>query len=241
LNRGPYLGFPIVLVLLGFLVSTGFVQERLREQNLPSRRQELEALVGERQADVRELASEVAELSERVAGFQDRLARESSRVREVVDEAESLRAEVGTAGARGPGVVVELADSPRAPSTRAEAADFRVQDVDIQLVVNALWRAGAEAVAINGRRIVTTTAIRHAGGTVLVNYSSVASPYRIVAIGDADALQDRLARSEIAERFGVWTEIYGLRFSVHRVDDASVPSLRGVSGLRWARPAGEAS
>jgi uncharacterized protein YlxW (UPF0749 family) len=237
-NRGPSLGFPIVLVLLGFLVSTGFVQERLREQQLPSRRQELQALVRERRADVRALAAEVAQLSAQLAGIQDRLAGGSAQVRAVVEETEALRGPAGMAGAHGPGVVVELADSPRTPSSRAESADFRIQDVDIQLVVNTLWNAGAEVVAVNGRRIVATTAIRQAGGTVLVNYRAVASPYQVVAIGDADALHDRMTRSEVAERFGVWTEIYGLRFSVHRVGDASVPALSGVSELGWASPAG---
>jgi uncharacterized protein YlxW (UPF0749 family) len=236
-NGRPSLGFPIVLVLLGFLVSTGFVQERLREQQLPSRRQELQALVRERQSDVRALAAEVARLSAKLTGIQDRLARGSSQVRAVVELTEALRAPVGMAGARGPGVVVELADSPRSPSSRAESADFRIQDVDIQLVVNTLWRAGAEVVAVNGRRIVTTTAIRQAGGTILVNYRAVVSPYRVVAIGDAPLLHDRMMRSEVAERFGVWTEVYGLRFSVHRVDDASVPA-GGVSELGWARPVG---
>jgi uncharacterized protein YlxW (UPF0749 family) len=229
-----------VLLVLGFLVSTGFVQERLRERQLPSRRQELEALVRQRQADVRDLSAEVGELSDRLAGIQDRVALGSSRVREIVEEAEMLSAAAGVAGALGPGVVVELADSPRTPSTQGEAADLRIQDVDLQLVVNTLWQAGAEAVAVNGRRVVSTTAIRQAGGTILVNYRAVTSPYRLVAIGDADVLHERMTRSEVAERFGVWTEIYGLRFSVEEVVEASVPALRGVPDLQWARPVGEA-
>jgi uncharacterized protein YlxW (UPF0749 family) len=232
----PGLGFSVALLLLGFLVSTGFVQERLRESQIPSRRQELEALVRQRQSDVRDLSREVQELSDRLAGIQDRLARESSRAREIVDEAEVLGAVSGMAGAQGPGVVVELADSTRAPATRGEETDLRIQDVDLQLVVNTLWEAGAEAVAVNGRRVVSTTAIRQAGGTILVNYSAVTSPYRLVAIGDPAMLHDGMARSEVAERFGVWREIYGLRFSVERVAAASVPALRGVPELRWAQP-----
>lgn len=232
----PGLGFTVVLLLLGFLVSSGFVQERLRERDLPTRRQELEALVRQRQADVRGLSDEVAELSERLAGIQDRLGRGSSRVRDVVYQVELLRAAAGVGAARGPGVVVELADSHRAPSTRGEAADLRIQDVDLQLVVNDLWQAGAEAVAVNGRRVISTTAIRQAGGTILVNYRAVTSPYRLVAIGDAEVMQERMTRSELAERFGVWTEIYGLHFSVERVGVASVPPLSGVPQLHWARP-----
>jgi uncharacterized protein YlxW (UPF0749 family) len=235
-GRPSPIGFSIVLLVLGFLVSTGFVQERLREREVPSRRLELEALVGERRTDVRELSAEVAELADRLAGIQDRLARGSSQVREVVEEAERLRVAAGVVGVHGPGVVVVLADSPRAPATRGEEADLRIQDVDVQLVVNTLWRAGAEAVAVNGRRVVSTTAIRQAGGTILVNYSAVTSPYRVVAIGDADPLHQQMAQSEVAERFGVWTEIYGLTFSVERVDETSVPALRGVPAFRLARP-----
>jgi uncharacterized protein YlxW (UPF0749 family) len=234
------LGFSLTLLLLGFLVSTGFAQERLRERDLPSRRQELEALVRQRQEDVRELAAEVAGAAEELARIQDRLARGSSRVQEVVEEAERLRGPAGLTGLRGPGVVVELVDSPRAPSTRAEDADLRIQDVDLQLVVNVLWGAGAEAVSVNGRRVVSTTAIRQAGGTILVNYGRVVSPYRVVAVGDARALHARIAGSDAAERFGVWEEIYGLRFSVQRVDEASVPALREATSLRWARPVREA-
>jgi uncharacterized protein YlxW (UPF0749 family) len=220
----PGLGFSVALLLLGFLVSTGFVQERLRESQIPSRRQELEALVRQRQSDVRDLSREVQELSDRL-----------------VDEAEMLGAVSGMAGAEGPGVVVELADSTRAPATRGEETDLRIQDVDLQLVVNTLWEAGAEAVAVNGRRVVSTTAIRQAEGTILVNYSAVTSPYRLVAIGDPAVLHEGMARSEVAERFGVWREIYGLRFSVERVAAASVPALRGIPELRWARPMRESS
>jgi uncharacterized protein YlxW (UPF0749 family) len=239
-GRRPGLGFSLALLLLGFLVSTGFVQERLRESQIPSRRQELEALVRQRQSDVRDLSREVQGLSDRLGEIQDRFARDSSQVREVVEEGELLAAVAGVAGARGPGVVVELADSPRAPTTRGEEADLRIQDVDLQLVVNTLWEAGAEAVAVNGRRVVSTTAIRQAGGTILVNYSAITSPYLLVAIGDPNVLHEEMARSDVAERFGVWRDIYGLRFSVEHVAAASVPPLRGVPELRWARPAGEA-
>lgn len=234
------LGFPLMFVLLGFLVSSGFAQELIRERELPSRRHELEALVRQRQADVRDLAAEVAGAAEELARVQDRLARDSSEVQEVVDQAERLKGPAGLVSLRGPGVVVELVDSPRAPSTRAEATDLRIQDVDLQLVVNILWSAGAEGVAVNGRRVVSTTAIRQAGGTILVNYGRVASPYRVVAVGDARALHALVTRSDAAHRFGVWQEIYGLRFSVQRVGEASVPPLRGATALMWAKPVREA-
>ncbi len=111
--------------------------------------------------------------------------------------------------------------------------------MDLQLVVNALWRAGAEAIAVNGRRVIGTTAIRKAGSAILVNYRAVSSPYRIVALGDPEALNRRLTESEIAERFDVWTDVYELGFTVERVDVLVAPALQGLQDLRWAAP-GEA-
>lgn len=234
---GPHLGFSLVLLLLGFLVATGFVQERLREQDLPTRRAELEALVGERREEVGRLAAEVEALTRRLAEVRDRVSSESSEVREVVGRVEDLGPAAGTAPLTGPGVVVRLTDSGRAAATRGAQADLRIQDADLRAVVNFLWRAGAEAVAINDRRVVATTAIRAAGGVIQVNYAAVTSPYRVVAIGDPAALMRALERSEIARRFAVWRDVYGLGFAAEPADRLTVPPFSGLGPLRWARPA----
>jgi uncharacterized protein YlxW (UPF0749 family) len=133
-------------------------------------------------------------------------------------------------------VTITLSDSPRAPATRADSADLAIQDADLQLVVNELWRAGAEAVAVNGRRVVSTTAIREAGGAILVNYGAVASPYRVVALGRAESLARRLTGSQVARRFQVWTQVYGLGFDVSTVSSLRVPALSGIPVLSAAAP-----
>ena len=63
-----------------------------------------------------------------------------------------------------------------------------MRDGDLQLVVNALWAAGAEAISINGQRLGPTTAIRFAGEAVLVDFRPVTNPYEVSAIGDPDTL-----------------------------------------------------
>jgi uncharacterized protein YlxW (UPF0749 family) len=154
-----------------------------------------------------------------------------------VARVEDLRAPAGLAPVAGPGVVVELTDSPDAPRTRGDQTDLLIQDVDLQLVANALWSSGAEALAVNGRRVTATTAIRQAGGRVLVNFDAVASPYRVAAIGDPDGLRRGLAASEVARQFGLWREIYGLGFSVRAEDAVQIPALGPVRPLSFARPA----
>ena len=55
--------------------------------------------------------------------------------------------------------------------------------VDLQNVANALWAAGAEAIAINGQRLTATSTIRAAGNAILVDFRPVTSPYEVSAIG----------------------------------------------------------
>lgn len=231
-----HVGLALVMALLGFLVASAFLQERLRERAEPAQREELRALIEGRRSTIRDLSEEVASLSGRLARAQAEAARGSEEVRAVVRRVEQLEGVAGLSGLQGPGVVVELSDSDERPRTPEEESDLRIQDLDLQLVVNALWEAGAEAVAVNGRRVVATTAIRKAGQVILVNYRSVASPYRVVALGDPDSLARYLLASEIAQRFDVWRDVYGLGFSVAREDRLFVPPLGGRPELRWATP-----
>lgn len=238
-NRtGSQVGLALVLALAGFLVAVGFVQERLREEASPARAAQLRRLVVQRQETIRDLARQVGRLSDRVAAVQARVGAESGRVGDVTEQVRRLEAVAGLAAMRGPGLVIELEDSPEEPRTREDVTDLRIQDVDLQQVVNALWRAGAEAISINGRRLVGTTAIRKAGTAILVNYRAVSSPYRVVAIGAPEAMERRLLDSEIARRFDVWEDVYGLRFVVSRGEDLEAPPLQGLQDLRWASPEG---
>ena len=102
-------------------------------------------------------------------------------------------------------------------------------------MVNALFAAGAEAVAINDNRIVATTPIRAAGGTIVVNFRPLPPPYRVVGIG---AAKDRFADSEIARRFRQWSKQFGLGFNISESKSATVPAYTGRVAIDDATPGG---
>ena len=144
----------------------------------------------------------------------------------------------------GPGLLVTLANAdPKADAdpvggTPEEEARGRVQDGYLQLVVNALWAAGAEAIGINGQRLGPTTAIRFAGEAVLVDFRPVTSPYEISAIGNPDALQrEFLENSEVKALAGI-SAFYDLRFDFARQDELTLPAA-STPELRSAGPAGD--
>ena len=134
---------------------------------------------------------------------------------------------------RGPGVRVTLDDSllDRAPTGNVN--DLVVHSQDVQAVVNALWRSGAEAIAINGQRLVSTSAVLCVGNTLLLNGTVHSPPYSVSAVG---AVRDRFEADPLVERLHDDAESYGLRFAVTRQDDIEVPAYQGATTLSYARP-----
>jgi uncharacterized protein YlxW (UPF0749 family) len=108
----------------------------------------------------------------------------------------------------------------------------RVLDVDLQAVVNALWAAGAEAVAVNGQRLTTMSTIRTAGGAILVDFRPVTSPYEVAAIGPPD-LEQRFGRSATAGAMADLARRYGLGYSTRSEGKLNLPAAPGTS-LRYA-------
>jgi uncharacterized protein YlxW (UPF0749 family) len=110
-----------------------------------------------------------------------------------------------------------------------------VRDGDLQLVVNALWAAGAEAISINGQRLGPTSAIRFAGEAVLVDFRPVTNPYEVSAIGDPDALSTKFLASPEVGALAVISESFGLRFEFAKENELSLPAA-STPELHSARP-----
>lgn len=216
--------------MLAFLLAVAWAQQGERAQLVQQRRDRLAELVVQRQQRADTIERELNQLRSRA----ESLARGRGPASAVQDEIERLAVFAGTAAVAGPGLSVELGDSPDADEEGSP--DFRIQDVDLQLVVNTLWSAGAEAVAVNGQRIVSTSAIRSAGQAILVNYKVLTSPYRIEAIGDPAEMQKRFDESEIAERFRTWSQVYRLSIRVKPFESATLPAYTGSVRPRHAEP-----
>jgi uncharacterized protein YlxW (UPF0749 family) len=195
-----------------------------------------------------ELAVQLESLRAEVATTRDELLAASAVGQRALDDLG--RAERGAAAVpvTGPGLLVTLANAdPEADDDPVgggseEDPRGRVRDGDLQLVVNALWSAGAEAVSINGQRLGPLTAIRFAGEAVLVDFKPVTNPYEITAIGDPDTLAGRFLASPEVNALAVISETYGLRFDYARKDELTLPAA-STPELRIAvpeAPAGDA-
>lgn len=224
----------LVLAILGFLVSTAVITGRAEREQAAPRKAELVRLIDDRRSLVDDLDQAVEQLRDDLATAQERASRNDALDRESARVAELLAEQAGTVALRGRGLAVHLAPSKREPPSPQEAGAYQIHDGDLQLVVNALFAAGADAVAINDSRLVATTPIRSAGGTIVVNFRPLSPPYTVEAIG-ADHRQ--FENSEIARRFRRWTKLFGLGFEVTEERRLEVPAYTGRVAISAATPA----
>lgn len=221
-----------VFAVVGFLfvMATTGVDEARREGE--PRRSGLVSLIRERQGEVERLGRDLAGLRSRLVTARQRLSRQGAAD---ARRAQRVQMQAGTLAVEGPGVEVVLSDSERrtgAARASGEADALAVHDVDVQLVVNGLWAAGAEAVAVNGHRLVATSPVRGAGETITVNFRPLVPPFRISAIG-ADG--DRFGRSALARQFRRFAKEFGLGFDVRTRKRLEIAGYRGTLSGSGAR------
>lgn len=148
---------------------------------------------------------------------------------------QSLRASQLAAGLialRGPGMRVELADSSLKDSPSGDINDLVIHSSDVQAAVNALWRSGAEAVSINGERLVSTTAVLCVGNTLLLNGTVHSPPYVISALG---ADRNKFEADDLMIRLREDANAYGLKLSVRSIGSLLIPAYDGSTEPKYAR------
>ncbi len=154
----------------------------------PGRYTDLASLVSTEATRVQELQAQVTQLNTEVDQLADRV--NDQRVRRLQKRADSLKGGAGLTPVTGPGVTVTLSDAPEEVinSSSENLNLLVVHQQDIQAVVNAMWRGGAEAIVIQGQRIITTTGIKCEGNAVQLDGVPYAQPYVIEAVGDQAAI-----------------------------------------------------
>ena len=115
-------------------------------------------------------------------------------------------------------------------------ADYLVGSRDIRTVVEELWLAGAEAIAINGERVTPTTAIIDIGASLLVNSAYLAPPYQVTALGPADLYQRLSASPGFIDFVRARAEGFGIRLSFAEPGSVDMPAFVGTVTLRYSRP-----
>lgn len=231
-------------VSLATFFVTGLAATQFRSQPLPpsnrvARDEALRKSVTQLEDQNRALKARVQSLQSAVKTGEDESARRSSAAEQLKAQLDEQRTLAGLAALHGPGLTVLLHDGPDPNDPNDRSLGWLVHYQDLQDIVNLLWASGAEAVAVNGERIVPTSSFHYAGVNILVNNGSrISGPYTVTALGDpsslANGVDDPNQLAELKSR----NRVYGLGFSWLKTTHASVPSYDATFLVKYAQPLG---
>ncbi|MEO8272800.1 MAG: DUF881 domain-containing protein [Chloroflexota bacterium] len=220
----------IALLVLGFLVAAQIAAEGPRNRYSTEERSPLiETSLG-LQSKQEALKAEIVRLRARIGDLEAQDPGAADSLRRLYADLEGARLAAGLIAVTGRGLAFKLEDGGLG------GVDALVTARDVRTLVNELWLAGAEGIAVNGERIVGSSAVLDIGGSILANSAYLTAPYTITAIGPAD-LYDRLRSSVNFVAFVQGrVEQSGLRLAVAELDSAELPAFAGTVTLRYATP-----
>jgi uncharacterized protein YlxW (UPF0749 family) len=222
--------FAIVTLTIGALLAIAVLQTTQAAPAVHDERAGLISRIKAAETNQDQLRGRVTSLSAEIASLREAAIGDDTTSKALVAQISRLGPAAGDTAVAGPGVLVAVDD---APGGTGEARN-RVLDLDLQILANGLWQAGAEAVAINGHRLSNLTAIRSAGDAITVDYRSLNRPYRIEAIGDPRTLQARFVESSGGAWWNELAENQRMRYEISTVDAIALPADPGIV-LRYAR------
>ena len=224
----------VVAVLIGVMFAVASLQTTRAAPTLESERASLIDRVQSAESQQDTLRARATDLTAEITTLRTAALGGDATSQRLESEIARLSAVVGTVAVTGPGVVILVDDAAGDPDA-AEDAD-QVLDLDLQILANGLWQAGAEAVAINGHRLSALTAIRSAGDAITVDYRSLTRPYRVEAIGDPRTLPAGFGESAAGAWWHDLEQNRGMRYELGESGELTLPADPGLT-LRWARAA----
>ena len=232
------------LAVIGFVGAAQWNSLPARQAYISSAQRVLITEAEQAQRQQEALRADISEAEARVQSFQERGVGSQSQLDALNASLAAARLAAGLEAVRGPGVVVEIADSQRPVPDGESATNYIVLVDDVRDIVSALWGSGAEAITIAGgsaagipsERLVATSSIYGLGASILVNTAFLSPPFRVEAIGP-DGLHDRfLTHPSYLARVARRIDAYGLQFASEARDELTLPAFVGNTRLRWGAP-----
>ncbi|MYY04897.1 DUF881 domain-containing protein [Streptomyces sp. SID4913] len=177
-----------------------------------------------------------------VRGDIDSLAqRDNGSTKAEAARLKELERAAGTTKLSGRALAVTLNDAP--PNATASPGypdpqpnDLVIHQQDLQAVVNALWEGGAQGIKVMDQRLISTSAVRCVGNTLILQGRVYSPPYKITAVGDPGALRKALDASPAIQNYLLYVKAYGLGWKVDEHRAVTLPGYSGTVDLHYAEP-----
>ncbi len=220
----------LILFILGFV--TSFFYEQNKSENkksiLESNNEWIEienlqkSILAEKEQN-NQLEQKLKELEKQLINLENEITKDKETTSGLSNELANARMLAGLVAVKGPGIIVVLDDSKEAKN-KSDVTNYIVHEQDIRRVVNELFAAGAEAISVNGERMIATSTIRCIGPTIIVNSTKQAPPFEIKAIGESNTLITALEMpGGILENLRSWN----IQISLQKLNELEIPAYVG--------------
>ncbi|GAA5017489.1 DUF881 domain-containing protein [Terrabacter aeriphilus] len=227
---------PLVTAAAGLMFAMSFQAAQGRDLRAD---RDLPQLIMEGDDRVAATAEQLDALQREVEALSTASAPTDEHLSSLTRRAEELSPTTATTAVRGPGLEVALDDAKRSGDTLPDGFtgdDVVVHQQDVQAVVNALWASGAEAMMIQDQRVISTSAVRCVGNTLILQGRVYAPPYRISAIGDVSRMQQGLDADPSVTIYKQYVDAVGLGYSVATHGSLEFPAYSGSVDFQYATP-----
>ncbi|GHF69373.1 DUF881 domain-containing protein [Streptomyces thermodiastaticus] len=228
-----------VFALAGLIFFTSFHTAKGTDIRTDSSLLKLSDLIQERSRKNKELDESNAALRGEVESL---ARRDDGGTGAEDDKLAGLAESAGTRPLKGRAITVTLNDAPpnataKLPGYPEPQPDYLViHQQDLQAVVNALWHGGAQGIKVMDQRLISTSAVRCVGNTLILQGRVYSPPYKITAVGDPDRLRKALADSPAIQNYMMYVNVYGLGWKVTDDGTVTLPGYTGTVDLQYAEP-----
>ncbi|AXK33473.1 DUF881 domain-containing protein [Streptomyces armeniacus] len=199
----------------------------------------LSDLIRERSRKNGDLETSAAALRSRVDALAER---DGGATAEEERELAALKRAAGTTKVSGEALTVTLTDAPPDATPLVPGVpdpqpnDLVIHQQDLQAVVNALWKGGAKGIRVMDQRLISTSAVRCVGNTLILQGRVYSPPYKVTAVGDQDALRRALDTAPAVQNYLQYVDAYGLGWKVDEHGSTTLPGYSGTVDLQHASP-----
>lgn len=223
----------LICFILGLILSIQFRTQRNVQGTISfARTEEISSMLSQSEKKKKDLESEISTLRSKISEYEKATSEDKAMLRSMQEELERMRIAIGLTRVSGPGIILILDDSKISMKPGEDPNIYLIHDEDLLKVVNELFASGAEAIAVNGERLITSSEIRCVGPVMIVNGTRVAAPYEILAIGDVSLLENGiLMRGGIVEIL----KAVGIRVGMSSHKRIEIPPYSGSINLKYVK------
>jgi uncharacterized protein YlxW (UPF0749 family) len=226
----------IPAVLFGLLVTVQWRSQNERSELTVRYNTPLIDAANALQNEQNDLKAQLAQLRARLDEIQSNASTQGGTAREVQARLDDLKVRAGLTARTGDGVMVQL-DDARNVSVTSQSLDRSIcHSTDLTDIVNTAWKGGADAIAINDERIVSSSSVYCVGSTIMVNGTLMSPPFNVTVIGPQNALLSAFDDPNQLQDIKQRRDVQGLGFRVTRASALHVPGYTGALNVRYGTP-----